>query len=560
MFTIKGKKMEHERMMITMYYCAIYPRVSTGQQVTDGTSLDGQTQICVDKAKTMGYKDSQIKVYREEGKSGEDIDIRPAMTKLREDVASGIIKHVIVQHPDRLSRDMTDKLIICRELEKNGAELIFTDTEFTKTPEGILFFNIISSIAAYELALIKKRTVRGRLRAVEKDKKIMPMRTAPYGYDLIDGKLVINEDEAAFVKKIYHWYVHDHLTLRQIGEKLYEQGALPKRKESKNWSASSIRRILSSEIYIGKYYYNRRKSEKVKGAVTAGGNPKKKLEMRDEEDWILVEVAPIVDEVLFELAQTQKVKNTKKSGNVKNEYLLKGLIRCDHCGRIWQSTTYNGRADKETGEKKKYNVYRCPNLAPKKYGPEVKKCETPSIRASVLEDYIWNLVVQSFSNPLDYQEVLDGESSDALDDVLQEINHKKKYILQKEKQKEKLKHLFLDDLITQDELKKDMEKINSELTLLKNELKKYENIISVHEKNKLTQETKQEIIKATQHLLQKDGLTFEEKQFILHKLIDEIVIHYNEEKELEVKIIGVLNTLDIMDEHDMELSTQPQKV
>jgi site-specific DNA recombinase len=45
--------------------------------------------------------------------------------------------------------------------------------------------------------------------------------------------------------------------------------------------------------------------------------------MRDEEDWILIEVDAIVDEVLFELAQTQKVKNTKKSGNVKNEYLLK---------------------------------------------------------------------------------------------------------------------------------------------------------------------------------------------------------------------------------------------
>jgi site-specific DNA recombinase len=237
--------------------------VSTGLQVTDGTSLDGQTKLCLEKAKSLGYIDSQIKIYCEEGYSGEDIDIRPAMTKLREDVALGIIKHVIVQLPDHLSRDMTDKLIICRELEKNGSELIFTDTEFTKTPEGILFFNIISAIAAYELALIKKRTVRGRLRAVEKYKKIMPMRTAPYGYDLVDGKLSIKTDEAEFVRKIYHWFVHDHLTLREIGEKLYELGAIPKRKESRNWSASSIRRILSSEIYIGKYYYIRRKSQKV---------------------------------------------------------------------------------------------------------------------------------------------------------------------------------------------------------------------------------------------------------------------------------------------------------
>jgi site-specific DNA recombinase len=82
-------------------------------------------------------------------------------------------------------------------------------------------------------------------------------------------------------------------------------------------------------------------------------------------------------------------------------------------------------------------VYRCPNLAPKKYGPEIHKCEVPSIRANVFEDYIWNLVVQTFANPRDYQKVLEGESNDALDDVLQEIKNKNKQISQKEKQKEK---------------------------------------------------------------------------------------------------------------------------
>lgn len=78
------------------------------------------------------------------------------MEKLRQDVAAGLITHVIVTHPDRLSRDMTDKLVVCREFEKKQCRTYFTDTEFSKTPEGILFFNIISAIAVYELALIKK--------------------------------------------------------------------------------------------------------------------------------------------------------------------------------------------------------------------------------------------------------------------------------------------------------------------------------------------------------------------------------------------------------------------
>lgn len=141
-----------------MYYCAIYPRVSTGLQVTDGTSLDGQTQICIEKARTLGYREDQIKVYREEGFSGEDIDIRPAMSKMRDDLASGVIRHVIVQHPDRLSRDMTDKLIICRELEKNDVELVFTDTEFSKTPEGVLF--LTSSARLQRMNLLSSKRER----------------------------------------------------------------------------------------------------------------------------------------------------------------------------------------------------------------------------------------------------------------------------------------------------------------------------------------------------------------------------------------------------------------
>lgn len=130
-------------------------------------------------------------------------------------------------------------------------------------------------IAQYELSLIKKRTVRGRLKAAEKDNKAMPMRIPPYGYNWIDGKLEINEHEAVFVKLIYQWYAYDRLTLKEIGTQLVELGARPKRTESKTWSASSIQNILKSDVYIGKFYYNRRSTQKVKGERTPKGAPKK---------------------------------------------------------------------------------------------------------------------------------------------------------------------------------------------------------------------------------------------------------------------------------------------
>ncbi|WP_342548706.1 recombinase family protein [Paenibacillus sp. FSL P2-0089] len=92
---------------------------------------------------------------------------------------------------------------------------------------------------------------------VRNDKKIMPMRVAPFGFDKYEeGQLVVNETERQYVQMIYEWYVLEKLTLRQIGDRLYGK-VKPKRAESSNWGASSISKILTSEIYIGKYYYNR---------------------------------------------------------------------------------------------------------------------------------------------------------------------------------------------------------------------------------------------------------------------------------------------------------------
>ncbi|WKL03152.1 recombinase family protein [Paenibacillus amylolyticus] len=140
-----------------MRQVAVYPRVSTGMQASEGTSLEGQLELCYKKARSLNISKEEIREYIESGFTGEDID-RPALNALMQDVKDKKIGKLIVTHPDRLTRDLTDKLIICRELEKNDVELIFVDTEYLTTPEGQLFFNMMSSIAQYELQLIKKNS------------------------------------------------------------------------------------------------------------------------------------------------------------------------------------------------------------------------------------------------------------------------------------------------------------------------------------------------------------------------------------------------------------------
>ncbi|CAN7345483.1 recombinase family protein [Paenibacillus sp. LjRoot153] len=521
---------------------AIYPRVSTGSQAVDGTSLDAQTELCLKRISDLGHSINDVIVYREEGASGEDIE-RPQLNRLRQDIAAGLITHVFVTHPDRLSRDLTDKLFICREFESKGVALIFVDTEYSSTPEGQLFFNLMSVIAQYELALIKKRTVRGRLKAVERDKKIMPMRVAPFGYNFENQTLVINDKEAEVVRNIYQWYIFDHLTLREIGGKLFELGISPKRKESEHWGASSIVRILNSEVYIGKYYYNRRKFKKVKGEKTKGGAPKKTYEFRDKSDWILVEIEPIIDTALFELAREQKIKNSTGSGNTKYEYLLKSLIKCSHCGRTWNCTTYTGN-QLQSRESVRYTCYRCPNKNPRRYGEGIERCPAQTLRADLLDDYIWDLIMSVISDPNEYIAQLEVMSDSIISEVRQASELIKNQLNEKGKEIEKIKIMFRRDVIDEEQMAEEIALINVSKLELQQTLDNYLLQLGAFEEGNLNAE---KILLATERIqkfIESGGseLSFDDKRKIVEWLIDEVRVHYLGD-EVQITTIGHLESL-----------------
>lgn len=518
----------------------LYLRVSTGQQV-DNTSLDAQEELCRTRVRELGLNNELIKVYREEGLTGEDI-IRPKMNELRDDVADGVLSHVVCTSPDRFSRDLTDKLIVCRELDKSGVKLVFVDTEYSNSPEGQLFFNMQSVIAQYELALIKKRTTRGRLKAVEKFKKVMPMRTPPYGYDLIDGTLIINQEEAGFVKQIYDWYVYGNYTMRDIGEKLYTLGATPKRGESKNWSASSIRRILTSEIYIGKYYYNRRKSMKVRGEKTVSGNTKRTYEYRDPSEWLTIEVPAIVDSGLFNLAQQQKVRNMKVlSGNTKYEYLLKSLLKCNCCGRAWDSTTYSG-----SKSDKKYLVYRCSGKIPRKYGEGVEKCATSvsSIRADVLDEYVWKKIIEVILNPDNFIQSFKNDGKKSLETIEKTVLALEKQLQQQERAKEKVKKMYISELISDEEMTKDMNKINNTVKELHIEIEKHRQQMNHLDTKNLTFERIKDLFLTVKKTINEepDKLTFQKKRQIVEMLVDEIIVE-TEGDDVTLTYVGLLHDM-----------------
>ena len=70
-----------------------------------------------------------------------------------------------------------------------------------------------------------------------------------YGYDVINGELVINEQQAAVVRDIYEWYLQG-MSLGQIKKRLEEKKI--KTASGKDvWSKSVIQEMLCNEKYMG---------------------------------------------------------------------------------------------------------------------------------------------------------------------------------------------------------------------------------------------------------------------------------------------------------------------
>jgi DNA invertase Pin-like site-specific DNA recombinase len=222
----------------------IYIRVSTEDQAREGYSLEAQRKQLEDFVREKGY--DLLGVYEDAGFSGKDTD-RPALQQLLLDAKEGKFETLVTLSPDRLSRNIIDQAAIREILEKSNVQLKFLTLPVdTTTPEGDLITNIISSVSQYERKLIGRRVKVGMTQKA-KEGGFNGM-SAPFGYDIIDGELRINNTEAEVVISIFR--------MREIGlnlesiTNLLNEFDIPTKKSSV-WSKKQVWRTLHSEIVRG---------------------------------------------------------------------------------------------------------------------------------------------------------------------------------------------------------------------------------------------------------------------------------------------------------------------
>src|SRR5258708_32722368 len=140
---------------------ALYARVSSDGQARDNT-VASQIAALQERVAADGFRVLPDHAYVDEGYSG-TILLRPALEKLRDAVAAGIVTRIYIHAPDRLVRRYAHQILLIEEFHRVGAEVIFLNHSIGGTAGDDLPLPGPGGIAGYERAKIFERGPLWRL-------------------------------------------------------------------------------------------------------------------------------------------------------------------------------------------------------------------------------------------------------------------------------------------------------------------------------------------------------------------------------------------------------------
>ncbi len=373
-----------------------YTRVSTTMQ-TDGYSLDAQ------KARMKAYADYNdyeiVSTYEDAGKSGKFIEGRLEFNRMMEDIKSGKdgVSFVLVFKLSRFGRNAADVLSTLQVMQDFGVNLICVEDGIDSSKDaGKLMISVLSAVAEIERENIRVQTMEGRIQKAREGK--WNGGFAPYGYQLIDGKLQINEEEAEAIRVIFDQYVHTDIGANGVAKYLENHGIQKiQRQNGKNplFDAHLVRLILKNPVYCGKIAYGRRKTEKVYGT-------RNEYHLVEQDNYILTDGQheAIIAEDVWQAAQVKLLAQAKKYEHVNRgkdtkTHLLSGIVKCPVCG----AGMYGNKSIKRKKDGTKYKdfyYYGCKHRTMTRG----HKCDYKKlIREELLDDAVAEVIVKLVGNP-----------------------------------------------------------------------------------------------------------------------------------------------------------------
>jgi DNA invertase Pin-like site-specific DNA recombinase len=371
--------------------------VSTDAQAKKGDSLDEQMETCtnyVNSNDTMILQD----VYIDDGISGQKLN-RGDFSRLMDNVRAGSVDLIIFTKLDRWFRSLRHYLNTQATLEDCGVNWLAVSQPYydTTTPQGRAFVAQSMTFAELEAQNDSER-ILSVFDYKYKHGEVLS-GNVPLGYS-IQNKHMIPNDDAEKALGVFEYYSRTGSLNATISFLETEYGIVMSQ-------ANLKKSILTNTKYIGVF--------------------------RDNNEFC----PAIIPRELFDDVQRKLQYNVKSSQ--RRAYIFAGLTVCACCNHSYGGFTQSCGRSKLTGERYKYPAYRCHGAYPN------HRCAN---RKVMLESTLERYVLQNVK-PLLSQYIVDYEikAAPSVDN-----RQKRAAILSKI---DKLKDLYVNDLITLDEFKAD---------------------------------------------------------------------------------------------------------
>ncbi|CAL4868244.1 hypothetical protein MMA231_02519 [Asticcacaulis sp. MM231] len=350
----------------------IYSRFSTDLQ--NEKSIEHQEAVARAFAVRAGF--SVVGAYSDAAMSGASILGRDGLLELLTDAKRGQFDVVIVEHLDRLSRDMEDMAGIHKRLTFAGISIVSIHEGKASTMD-IGLRGLVGQLFREDNVHKTKRGMQGKV----SEGLLASGKSYGYRMDAANkGLPIIVQEEADVVRRIFTDYVAGK-SPQKIAVELNAEG-LPSPRGN-GWAGNTIYGwektgvgILRNQLYAGRIVWNRNRwiKDPDTGRRVSRTNP--------PEEWIVKEAPQyrIVDQAVFDAAQaicSGRVMTRQETGHAQRpKRLLSGLLKCGACG--------GGMSAYGAGRNKRPRIM-CSNHRDGKHCPDPRTFYLDTVEKTVIE-------------------------------------------------------------------------------------------------------------------------------------------------------------------------------
>lgn len=331
---------------------AIYARFSSHNQRSESIEIQVENSRAYCEREGLQV----VREYCDYAQTGRNID-RAEFQRMMSDARHGLFDYVVIYKVTRIMRNRDEMSLARIMLRKAGVEILYAGEDISSGSSGVLQLGMLEVLAEYESALDSERIRDGIQKNAE---RCMANGRTLYGWDIVEGRYVINEREASVLRRMKNMLFAGSSVadiVRAVSAERSKRGA----KFNQDTVTKLLKRVQNAGVY------------KYAGHEVPDGMP---------AIWSQVE-QDMIDNILGDRHKPRRKINSTL------EFPLSGKLYCAKCGAPMAGTSGTSC----TGAT--YHYYKC------------RKCRR-TVRRDLVEDVVCDMTLQAVAREDVRQRIASG--------------------------------------------------------------------------------------------------------------------------------------------------------